>query len=108
MARYFPLEGHFNAQRAARAVETASQQDQFEAMYHQCHPVVRADHDLAAGGVVRVPDPLLGIAGYGGARLAGWYWAGLQVGVTAGVVFVGCWSATTMQYGHRAPMTNSD
>jgi len=45
------------------------------------------------------PNPLLGIAGFAvvaatgaallaGARLAGWYWAGLQAGVTAGVVFV--------------------
>lgn len=45
------------------------------------------------------PNPLLGIAGFAalaatgaallaGSRLAGWYWAGLQIGVTAGVVFV--------------------
>ena len=45
------------------------------------------------------PNPLLGIAGFAvvaatgavllaGGRLAGWYWAGLQVGVTFGVVFV--------------------
>ena len=45
------------------------------------------------------PNPLLGIAGFAvvtttgaaalaGARLAGWYWAGLQLGATAGVVFV--------------------
>ena len=33
VARYFPLGGHFNAQRAARAVEAAAQQGQFEAMY---------------------------------------------------------------------------
>ena len=33
VVRYFPLEGHFNAQRAARAVEAAAQQDKFEAMY---------------------------------------------------------------------------
>ena len=33
VARYFPLDGHFNAQRAARAVEAAAQQGQFEAMY---------------------------------------------------------------------------
>ena len=46
------------------------------------------------------PNPLLGIAGFAvaittgmallaGARLAGWYWAGLQVGVTAATVFIG-------------------
>lgn len=33
--RYFPLPGHFNAERAARAVEAASQQGQLEAMYHK-------------------------------------------------------------------------
>ncbi|MCP9270600.1 DsbA family protein [Mycolicibacterium arenosum] len=31
--RYFPLSGHFNGERAARAVEAAAQQDQLEAMY---------------------------------------------------------------------------
>lgn len=47
------------------------------------------------------PNPLLGIAGFAvvittgvaifaGARLAGWYWAGLQVGVTAAMTFI-CW-----------------
>lgn len=46
------------------------------------------------------PNPLLGIAGFSvvaatgatvlaGARLARWYWLGLQVGVTAAMVFVG-------------------
>ncbi len=33
VARYFPLDGHFNSKRAARAVEAAAQQGQFEAMY---------------------------------------------------------------------------
>ncbi|MFP5284028.1 MAG: DsbA family protein [Actinomycetes bacterium] len=33
VARYFPLESHFNAMRAARAVEAAAQQGKFEAMY---------------------------------------------------------------------------
>ncbi len=37
VARYFPLEGHFNAQRAARAVEAAAQQGQFEAMYKKMY-----------------------------------------------------------------------
>lgn len=45
------------------------------------------------------PNPVLGVVGFtvvatvgaalfAGARLRGWFWAGLQVGVTAGVVFV--------------------
>ncbi|WP_225232259.1 vitamin K epoxide reductase family protein [Klenkia terrae] len=45
------------------------------------------------------PNPLLGLVGFttvlvagaalaGGARLPSWFWAGLQVGVSAGVVFV--------------------
>lgn len=33
VARYFPLPGHFNAERAARAVESAARQGKFEAMY---------------------------------------------------------------------------
>lgn len=32
-ARYFPLPGHFNAERAARAVESAARQDKFLEMY---------------------------------------------------------------------------
>ena len=31
--RYFPLQSHFNAERAARAVEAAAQQGQLEPMY---------------------------------------------------------------------------
>lgn len=31
--RYFPMSGHYNGERAARAVEAASQQGKFEAMY---------------------------------------------------------------------------
>ena len=37
VVRYFPLDGHFNAMRAARAVEAAAQQDQFEAMYKKMY-----------------------------------------------------------------------
>jgi protein-disulfide isomerase len=33
--RYFPLSGHFNGERAARAVEAAAQQGQLEAMYRK-------------------------------------------------------------------------
>lgn len=35
VARYFPLPGHFNAERSARAVEAAAQQGEFETMYHK-------------------------------------------------------------------------
>ncbi|MEO9328479.1 vitamin K epoxide reductase family protein [Gordonia aurantiaca] len=59
-------------------------------------------------GVFGFPNPLLGIAGFAvvittgvallaGARLAGWYWAGLQVGVTAAMAFV-CWLIYTSLY----------
>jgi protein-disulfide isomerase len=35
--RYFPLSGHFNAERAARAVEAAAQQGRLEPMYHKMY-----------------------------------------------------------------------
>lgn len=35
--RYFPLRSHFNAERAARAVEAAAQQDKLEAMYQKMY-----------------------------------------------------------------------
>lgn len=35
VARYFPMPGHFNAERAARAVEAAAQQGKFEQMYRR-------------------------------------------------------------------------
>lgn len=37
VARYFPLDGHFNAERAARAVESAARQGEFEAMYQKMY-----------------------------------------------------------------------
>ncbi|MFI7700020.1 DsbA family protein [Nonomuraea sp. NPDC049480] len=37
VARYFPISSHFNAERAARAVEAAAQQGKFEAMYQQMY-----------------------------------------------------------------------
>lgn len=37
VVRYFPLPGHFNAERAARAVEAAAQQGEFEAMYSRMY-----------------------------------------------------------------------
>ncbi|WP_036194277.1 DsbA family protein [Nocardioides aequoreus] len=35
VARYFPLPGHFNSERAAWAVESAARQDRFEEMYQK-------------------------------------------------------------------------
>jgi protein-disulfide isomerase len=37
VARYFPIQSHFNAERAARAVEAAAQQGEFEAMYQRMY-----------------------------------------------------------------------
>lgn len=35
--RYFPIQSHFNAERAARAVEAAAQQGKFEPMYKKMY-----------------------------------------------------------------------
>lgn len=37
VVRYFPIPSHFNAERAARAVEAASKQGKFEAMYRKMY-----------------------------------------------------------------------
>ncbi|WP_072752260.1 DsbA family protein [Rhodococcus maanshanensis] len=37
VVRYFPMPGHFNAERAARAVEAAAQQGKFEQMYQKMY-----------------------------------------------------------------------
>jgi protein-disulfide isomerase len=37
VVRYFPIPSHFNAERAARAVESAAQQGRFEAMYKKMY-----------------------------------------------------------------------
>jgi protein-disulfide isomerase len=37
VARYFPLPSHFNAERAARAVEAAARQGEMEAMYRKMY-----------------------------------------------------------------------
>ena len=37
IVRYFPLPGHFNSERAARAVESAARQGEFEAMYSKMY-----------------------------------------------------------------------
>lgn len=47
--RYFPLSGHFNGERAARAVEAAAQQGQLEAMYRKMYET------QSAWGEQRVP-----------------------------------------------------
>ncbi|WP_372510313.1 DsbA family protein [Mycolicibacterium pyrenivorans] len=49
--RYFPLQSHFNAERAARAVEAAAQQGQLEAMYKKMYET------QADWGEQRVPKP---------------------------------------------------
>jgi protein-disulfide isomerase len=37
VVRYFPIPSHFNAERAARAVESAAKQGKFEAMYQKMY-----------------------------------------------------------------------
>ncbi len=37
VVRYFPIQSHFNAERAARAVESAAQQGTFEPMYKKMY-----------------------------------------------------------------------
>ncbi|MGA5466754.1 DsbA family protein [Mycobacterium sp. NPDC050041] len=37
VVRYFPIKSHFNAERAARAVEAAAQQGKFEPMYKKMY-----------------------------------------------------------------------
>ncbi len=60
-----------------------------------CGPVMSSDQAAVFG----FPNPLLGIAGFplviatgavllAGARLRAWYWIGLQIGVSAGFVFI--------------------
>ena len=60
-----------------------------------CGSVMRSSQAEVFG----FPNPLLGLVGFAivaatgaallaGAKLAGWYWGGLQLGVTGGVVFV--------------------
>lgn len=57
--RYFPLSGHFNGERAARAVEAAAQQGQLEAMYRKMFET------QAEWGEQRIPadDVFRGFAG---------------------------------------------
>ena len=41
VARYFPLPSHYNAERAARAVEAAARQGRFEQMYQKMYETQR-------------------------------------------------------------------
>lgn len=50
VVRYFPIASHFNAERAARAVEAAAQQGRFEAMYQRMYDT------QAQWGEQRVPQ----------------------------------------------------
>jgi uncharacterized membrane protein len=69
-----------------------------------CGPVMES----RAGALFGFPNPLLGIIGFSvvvatgaavlaGARLARWYWRGLQVGVVAAAVFI-TWLQTQSLY----------
>jgi protein-disulfide isomerase len=68
VARYFPLQGHFNGERAARAVEAAAQQGEFEAMYQKMFET------QAEWGEQRVPadDTFRGFAKDLGLDVAKW------------------------------------
>ncbi|GAB3826226.1 DsbA family protein [Kribbella italica] len=68
VVRYFPLPGHFNGERAARAVEAAAQQDKFEPMYQKMYET------QAEWGEQQVPadDRFRGFAKDLGLDLAAW------------------------------------
>lgn len=68
VARYFPMPGHFNGERAARAVEAAAQQGQFEAMYEKMFQT------QAEWGEKQIPadDVFRGFAAELGLDMAAW------------------------------------
>lgn len=68
VVRYFPLPGHFNAERAARAVEAASKQGKFEQMYQKMYET------QTEWGEQRVPadDRFRGFAKELGLDMAAW------------------------------------
>lgn len=68
VVRYFPLPGHFNAERAARAVEAAARQGKFEQMYQKMYET------QAEWGEQQVPadDRFRGFAKDLGLDLAAW------------------------------------
>ncbi|WP_433511544.1 DsbA family protein [Nonomuraea sp. CA-143628] len=63
VARYFPISSHFNAERAARAVEAAAQQGKFEAMYQQMYETQKqwAEKQVAADDFFRAMAKKLGL-----------------------------------------------
>ncbi|WP_020389648.1 DsbA family protein [Kribbella catacumbae] len=68
VVRYFPIPSHFNAERAARAVEAASQQGKFEQMYQKMYET------QTEWGEKKVPadDRFRGFAKDLGLNLAAW------------------------------------
>ncbi|WP_405059019.1 DsbA family protein [Kribbella sp. NBC_01505] len=68
VVRYFPLPGHFNGERAARAVEAAARQNKFEPMYQKMYET------QAEWGEQRVPadDRFRGFAKELGLDVAAW------------------------------------
>ncbi|WP_030455244.1 DsbA family protein [Herbidospora cretacea] len=68
VARYFPIPSHFNAERAARAVEASAQQGRFDDMYKKMYETQKQ------WGEKRVPaDPLFrGFAEEMGLDMAAW------------------------------------
>jgi thiol-disulfide isomerase/thioredoxin len=48
--RYFPLGAHYNAERAARAVEAAAQQGKLEAMYKKMYDAGSVGREAGTGG----------------------------------------------------------
>lgn len=63
VVRYFPMAGHFNAERAARAVEAAAQQGQLKPMYHKMFETQSqwGEQRIPADGVFRAFAEELGL-----------------------------------------------
>ncbi|WP_327086532.1 DsbA family protein [Nonomuraea sp. NBC_01738] len=63
VARYFPISSHFNAERAARAVEAAARQGKFEAMYKRMYETQEtwAEKKIPADTVFRDHAKALGL-----------------------------------------------
>ncbi|NRQ34680.1 thioredoxin domain-containing protein [Nonomuraea sp. NN258] len=68
VARYFPIPSHFNAERAARAVEAAARQGRFEAMYQRMYETQKQ----WAEKQVPADDTFRGFAQSLGLDLAAW------------------------------------
>ena len=63
IARYFPLPNHVNSERAARAVESAARQGEFEAMYQKMYETQSAwgEQQVALDGLFRQYAEELGL-----------------------------------------------